>query len=122
MRPEYENVFSYSSLKHIMKTTSKVLTGVAAGIALGIAANIFLKSKTGKKVKAGVKDITADFYQYISPRIKKIGAMGQKEYSEFMKKAAHEYGKAKKISEAAIKDLVKEAQGSWKHFSKHLGK
>jgi Tfp pilus assembly protein PilP len=38
-----------------------------------------------------------------------------------MKEAADKYGKTKKMGEDTIKELVKDAQGSWKHFSKHLG-
>ena len=40
----------------------------------------------------------------------------------FMKSSAEKYAKAKKMSEETAKNLVKEAQQSWKHFSKHLGK
>ena len=48
--------------------------------------------------------------------------MGEKEYKLFMKGAAEQYAKTKKVSEKMAKELVKEAQSSWKHFSKHLGK
>ncbi len=104
----------------------KFLEGAVAGIALGVAASIFLASKKGKSVKINIKksieDVTADFYKYISPKVKKIEKMGEKEYKEFMKNSAEKYVKTKKISEDMAKDLVKDAQQSWKHFSKHLGK
>jgi gas vesicle protein len=106
--------------------TLKFLEGAVAGIALGVAANMFLATKKGKEVQKDViksiEEITADFYKYISPKIKKIEKMGEKEYKEFMKNAAGQYAKAKKLSVDMAKQLVKESQQSWKHFSKHLGK
>ena len=101
--------------------TLKFLEGAVAGVALGVAASMFLASKKGKELKEGVTDVMADFYKSISPKIKKIEKMGEKEYKLFMKNAAEQYAKTKKISEDVAKDLVKDAQQSWKHFSKHLG-
>ncbi|MDP3882440.1 MAG: YtxH domain-containing protein [Candidatus Staskawiczbacteria bacterium] len=102
--------------------TLKFLEGAVAGIALGVAASMFLSSKKGRELKNDIADVAADFYKYISPKVKKIEKMGEKEYKEFMKNAAERYSKTKKISEDMAKDLVKDAQQSWKHFSKHLGK
>jgi gas vesicle protein len=106
--------------------TAKFLEGAVAGIALGAAASMCLATKKGKEVQKDVvkniEDITADFYKYISPKVKKIQRMGEKEYKEFMKNAAGQYAKARKISESMTKQLIKESQQSWKHFSKHLGK
>ena len=106
--------------------TVKFLEGAVAGLALGVAASMLLATKKGKEVQkevvAGVEDIAADFYKYVSPKVKKLGKMGEKEYKEFMKASAEQYAKTKKISEDIAKDLVKDAQQSWKHFSKHLGK
>ena len=99
----------------------KFVEGAAAGLALGVAASMFLASKKGKALKNDITDVTADFYKYISPKVKKIEKMGEKEYKEFMKASAGQYAKTKKISEDMAKDLVKDAQQSWKHFSKHLG-
>ena len=48
--------------------------------------------------------------------------MGEKEYKEFMKNSAEQYAKTKKISEKMAKELVKEAQQTWSHLSKHIGK
>ena len=100
----------------------KFLEGAVAGIALGAAASMFLASKKGKALKKDIVQITADFYKSISPKVKKIEKMGEGEYKEFMKNAAEGYVKAKKISGDMAKQLIKEAQQSWKHFSKHLGK
>jgi len=102
--------------------TVKILEGAVAGLVLGVAATMFLSSKKGKALGKGIADVSADFYRYISPKIKKIEKMGEKEYKLFMKGAAEQYIKTKKISGAVAKDLVKDAQLSWKHFSKHLGK
>jgi gas vesicle protein len=98
----------------------KLLEGAIAGIALGVGASIFLASKKGKEIKGDVHDMLADFYKYISPKIKMVKKMGEKEYKEFMKMSAEKYAKAKKMSEAVTKEFVKEAQQSWKHLSKHL--
>jgi len=99
----------------------KILAGTVAGIALGAAASMFLSSKKGKALKNDLESIAADFYKSVSPKIKKIEKMGEKEYKLFMKEAAEKYAKTKKISEGMTKQLVKEVQQSWKHFSKHLG-
>jgi len=106
--------------------TMKFIEGAVAGLALGVAASMLLATKKGKAlqkdVARNIEDITADFYKYISPKIKKIEKMGEKEYKEFMKNAAGQYAKTKKISEDMAKQLIKESQQSWKHFSRHLGK
>jgi len=101
-------------------TTLKFLEGAAAGLALGVAASMFLASKKGGELKEGIASITADFYKYISPKIKKIEKMGEKEYKEFMKNAAVKYATTKKISEDTAKQLIKGAQQSWGHISKHF--
>ena len=100
--------------------TAKFLEGTVAGIALGVAASMFLNSKKGKEVKNNIEEITADFYKYISSKIKKVEKMGEKEYKMFMKDAALQYAKVKKIPEDMAKQLIVNVQQSWKHFSKHL--
>ena len=106
--------------------TAKFLEGAVAGLALGVVASMLLATKKGKAmqkdVQNSIEDIMADFYKYISPKIKKIEKMGEKEYKEFMKIAAEQYAKTKKISIEMTKELIKYAQQSWKHFSKHLEK
>ncbi len=105
-----------------MKSSTKLLSGAVAAVAIGIAAAVFLNSKPGKKLKKELKAGLGDFYKVIAPRLKKMKKMGQSEYKEFMKTTAVQYGKAKKMAEPKIKELVKEAQDSWKYFTKHLGK
>jgi gas vesicle protein len=102
--------------------TIKILEGAVAGLVLGVAATMFISSKKGKALGKGIADVTADFYKYISPKIKKIEKMGEKEYKSFMKGTAEQYIKTRKISGVIGKDLIKDAQLSWKHFSKHLSK
>ena len=102
--------------------TFKFLEGTVAGIALGVAASMFLASKKGKELRNNIEDVTADFYKYISPKVKKVKKMGEREYKLFMKSAAEQYVKTKKISEDMAKQLIKDSQQSWKHFSRHLGK
>jgi gas vesicle protein len=103
-------------------TVVKVLEGAVAGIALGVAATMFLSSKKGEELKDDIAGMTADFYKSVSPKLKKVKKMGEKEYKEFMKAAAERYAKTKKMSEEMAMDLIKNTQQSWKHFSKHLGK
>ena len=100
----------------------KVLGGAVVGVALGVAANMFLSTKKGKVIKNDIVEATANFYKYVSPKVKKIAKMGEKEYKLFMKTTAEQYVKTKKISGDMAVQLIKEAQQSWKHFSKHLEK
>ena len=102
--------------------TMKFLEGAVAGIALGVAASMFMASKKGKEIKDDITSVMADFYKYISPKVKKIEKMGEKEYKAFMKNAATQYVEAKKISGDMAKEVIKDAQQSWKHFSEHLSK
>ena len=99
----------------------KFLQGAVAGIALGVAATMFLSSKKGKELRGEIEDITADFYKHISAEIKKIEKMGEKEYKLFMKNAAEQYAKAKKLSEEMTKQLIENVQESWEHFSEYIG-
>ena len=105
---------------------SKFLEGAVAGLALGVVASMILATKKGKALQKNVAknldDIMTEFYKYISPKIKKIEKMGEKEYKEFMKNSAAQYAKTKKMSEDMTKQMIKESQQSWKHFSRHLGK
>ncbi len=98
----------------------RFLEGAAVGVALGIAGSMFLASKTGKKLQKDVKDSAADFYKYISPKLKKMGKMAKSDYDMFMKDAVKRYGKAKKMSEEATGELMDKVKDSWKHLSKHM--
>ncbi len=98
----------------------KMLEGAIAGLALGVAASMFMSSKKGKELKNNIADISADFYKYISPKLKKAQKMGEKQYKEFMKNSVDQYAKAKKLTTAMTDELVKEAQQTWKHIAKHI--
>lgn len=102
--------------------TVKFLEGAVAGVALGVAASMFLSSKKGKELKEDMTGIMADFYKSVAHKVKKIKKMSEKEYKLFMKDAALQYIKTKKISENMAKQLIKNAEQSWKHFSGHFGK
>jgi len=96
------------------------LAGGLVGAALGVGAGLLAESKFGKKLGKDAKDLTADFYHYMVPQIKKVKKMGEEEYKKFIAEAGERYGKEKKISQAEAKHLVKNAQSSWKHLKKHL--
>ncbi|OGZ78725.1 MAG: hypothetical protein A2528_02095 [Candidatus Staskawiczbacteria bacterium RIFOXYD2_FULL_37_9] len=97
--------------------TLKFLEGAAVGLALGVAANMFLDSKKGKALKNDIESIMADFYKYASPKVKKIKKLGEKEYKIFMKGAAENYAKLKKISGNMAEQIIEKAQESWESFS-----
>lgn len=101
-----------------MKKSTKLIAGAVAGVALGVAAGLFLQSKRGKKLRKDAENYVADFYKYISPRLKKIGKMGREEYGEFMDMAVEQYAKAKKISSPLVKELKSTVKKSWNYFAK----
>jgi len=101
-------------------TATKFLGGAVAGLALGIAASMFLSSKQGRALRENVKETMADFYKHISPQLKKIGTMGEKEYKEFMDTAVKKYSEAKNLSKETAKELALQIKNSWEHFSENL--
>lgn len=102
------------------KSGGKLLGGALVGAALGVAAGLLLAPESGKKLRGDLKKRSAEFYAHLSPRIKKMKKMGEKEYGQFVKNAAKNYGKAKRLSSQQQKALVAEAQKTWKHLQKHL--
>lgn len=104
------------------KKSFKFLQGAVVGAILGAAAGMFMNSKKGQQVVEDAKDIMADFYKSVSPKLKKMKKITEAEYKEFMKTAAEKYSKAKQISEEKTSELIGEAQKSWNHFYKHFGK
>lgn len=98
----------------------KFIEGAVAGVALAVAAGMFLKTKRGKKLKKDIESVAADFYEYVSPMLKSAKKMSEKEYKIFMKNAAEQYAKVKKISSDMAKQLIEKAQESWKNFSDNL--
>lgn len=100
----------------------KFLQGAVVGAILGAAAGMFMSSAKGKEIAGNAKDLMADFYKSVSPKLKKLGKITEQEYKEFMKSAAKKYTIAKQVSEDRAKELIDEAQKSWKHFYKHFGK
>lgn len=108
------------------KTTAKKgggsswLQGGLIGAALGVGAGLLISSKLGKDLGKKAKDLSADFYRYISPQIKKVKKMGEAEYKKFVQEAMVKYSKSKKLTEMEAKKLVREAHGAWKHLKKNL--
>lgn len=96
------------------------LEGGLIGAALGVGAGLLVSSKLGKELGAKAKDLSADFYRYISPQIKKVKKMGEAEYKKFVQEAMAKYSKSKKLTEAEAKGLIKDAHGAWKHLKKNL--
>lgn len=96
------------------------LEGGLIGAALGVGAGLLLSSKFGKELGEKAKDLSADFYRYMSPQIKKVKKMGEAEYKKFVEEAAKRYSKSKKLTEAEAKGLIKDAHGAWKHLKKNL--
>lgn len=92
------------------------ISGAAIGAALGVAAGLFAQSKKGKKIQKDAKDKAAEFYAYLSPRLKNMKHMGEKEFSHFIENAAKNYAKAKKISTKELKVLIADTKNTWKHL------
>jgi len=101
-----------------------MLLGALVGSVLGVAAGMLASSESGKKIgKKMAKDarkLSGDFYRYIAPRMKKLKAVGEKEYNAFMAEGAKKYSKARKLSLEEEKILAGEAKRSWGHIKKHL--
>ena len=100
--------------------SSKFLSGALAGAALAVAVGIFASSKAGKEMKKEVKSKMAEFYRYLAPQLKKVKAMGEKEYKLLVGKALASYNKNKKFSRKDLENIKKEAHAFWKHMKKHL--
>lgn len=96
------------------------LAGGLIGAALGVGAGLLAESNFGKKMGKEAKHLSADFYKFMVPQVKKVKKMGEAEYKKFVAEAMKRYGKDKKLSEAEGKRLLREAQGSWKHLKNNL--
>lgn len=89
---------------------------------MGAAAAIFLTPESGKNLRKDIKKRASEFYRYIAPRLKKIKKIGEEEYKELVKTAAHQYSQSRKISKTETDALIKEAHKTWKELKKHLQK
>lgn len=97
-----------------------ILEGVLAGAALAVAAGIFSQTKTGKKLTSDIRDKSAEFYKYLAPQIKKAKQMTEAQYHQLIDASMARYSKAKKLTNAEIRDLKREARSSWSHLKKNL--
>jgi gas vesicle protein len=96
------------------------LAGGLVGAALGVGAGLLAESKIGKKLGKNAKHLSADFYRYMAPQIKKVKKMGEAEYKKFVAEAMKRYSKDRKLSQAEARHVVKEASAAWKHLKKNL--
>ncbi len=105
-----------------MKNSKKgrMLEGVLVGAALGVATGMLLESASGKKLRGNAKQKSAEFYAYLSPRIKKMKKIGEREYKALAKSALKSYSKAKRLSPIEEKAIIAEAKKYWKHLKRHL--
>ncbi len=94
--------------------------GALIGAALGIAAGILAAPESGKKLRKDAKNKAAEFYAHLSPKLKKIKRIGEKEYHAAVHEAAKNYGKAKRLTASEQQELAAHAVKSWKHLKKHL--
>ncbi len=101
-------------------TKAKLLEGGLIGAALGVAAGIFLMSETAENLGGDLKKKSADFYEYLAPKLKKMKKMGEADYKIFVENAAKAYGKSKKLSAEESKILMDMAHKSWNLFKKHI--
>ena len=102
------------------KIGSKLLEGALLGAALGVAAGMLFAPKSGKKLRGDIRDRAADFYKFVSPKLKQLKNMSESQYKAFMKTAIRGYSKAKKLSADESGELARHAQEFWKHFRKHF--
>ncbi len=98
----------------------KLLEGALVGAVLGVAAGMLLAPKSGKKMRKDIKEISGDFYRYITPQVKRMKRMGEAQYNALMAKGLKNYAKAKRLSSAEEKAIKMEAKRSWRHIKKHL--
>lgn len=96
------------------------LAGGLIGAALGVSAGLLAESEFGKQLGKNAKHLSADFYRYMAPQIKKVKRVGEAEYKEIVAEAMERYRKDKKLSHAEAQHLAKNAQASWKHLKRNL--
>lgn len=99
-------------------TKSKLVEGALIGAALGIVAGLALAPKAGEELRADVLKRVNEFYAYLAPRLKKLKKMGEKDFQDFVVKAARAYAKARKLSAEESESIIAEAKKSWKHIKK----
>lgn len=106
--------------KSAKKNGGRILAGALVGAAIGVGAGLLLASGSGKKIGAGIKKMSGEFYRYVAPRLKKLKKIGEAEYHQLMIEGANDFSKAKKLSLAEGRALSLEAKRSWGHIKKHL--
>ncbi len=102
------------------KRKETMIKGGLLGTVLAVAAGLFLISKPGKKFRHDVKHHVAKFYKHLSPQLKKIRQMGEREFKDFVKGALKTYSAAHKLTRAEEKAIGQEIQKTWKQLKKHV--
>ncbi len=97
-----------------------MIKGGLLGAVLAVAAGLFLISKPGKKIRKDIKQHIAAFYKQLSPQLRKIRKMGEREFKDFVKGALKTYSAAHKLSRTEEKAIAKDIQKTWKQLKKHL--
>src|SRR3989339_237901 len=107
-----------------MKNSSnvKVFEGALVGAAIGMLAGVLLAPESGKAVRNDIHKLSGDFYKYVATQVKKIKAVGEDQYGEFVNKWAKSYAKANKLSADEEAALIDGAKHSWKQIKKHFDK
>jgi gas vesicle protein len=102
------------------KEAIKFFAGMATGAALTVAARKFMYTRTGRVMRQNLREIKADFYKSVSPKLKEMKYASEEDYKEFIRDAAEKYAKIKKISSDMTRRLVNETQNSWDYFSEYF--
>ena len=102
-----------------MKTV-KILEGTLVGVALGVAAGVLLAPNSGKKTREYLKNLSGDFYNYITPKIKKLKKISEAEYNLLVAKGMKRYAKAKLLSLPEQKVILGEAKSFWEQIKRHI--
>ncbi|MBU6141504.1 YtxH domain-containing protein [Patescibacteria group bacterium] len=102
------------------KDGMRVAKGALVGAALGAAAGLLLAPESGDRLRKDMTKHAARLYKHAAPKLKKLSAMGEKEYKDVMQKALAAYGKAQELSGPELKTLQKHAEDTWNIVKKNL--
>ena len=98
------------------KDFMKFATGVAVGVGSAVATQKYLASEHGQKTKQEVKKMFSQFYAFIYPKLKAMKDMTKAKYSQAIISGAKEFGKAKKMSDEMVQELIEKTTSMWDEF------
>ena len=102
------------------KECAKFLGGVATGVALAVGIRKFKESRTGKVFQKNMKELTADFYKSLMPKIKEMKDASAEDYKDFIADAAEKYARVKRIPMDMAKRFMSEVQDSCEYFYEYF--